>query len=385
MTTAGGKAKDVTATTQGSEGHVAPRTVSLLQDPINKGGTATVVKAYEAWAALHRPEYRPYYLDDTHAGGILRLRRWTPSDTPVPRVLPRAHVPMYRAARYKMRGIWSDIEEVHVIGAHVIHGSLAPDQAPSLVWLATLIDDERLSALEFQTRPRRLLYRATLGPLSRIEASVLSNASRVLAMSPYTADLIVERGFAPAARVEVRTVPIDTDALCPPADNVERSGLLFVGRAHDPRKGFPRIRALLDASRPARAAGVDVVSAVSPGVTEGVRWLGKVESLVDVYQKAAMLVLPSLQEGLGIVAFEALACGTPVIAYRCGGPDRMLLESAGGIVVEDATGFRSAVEELLSDPGARAEMGSAGRSFVVDNFSLQDFLADRSLFEVRVQ
>jgi glycosyltransferase involved in cell wall biosynthesis len=263
-----------------------------------------------------------------------------------------------------------------------MHGTLAAPNVPSLVWLATLIADERSSSLHLQSTARRLLYRATLGPLARIESRVLSQASRVLAMSPHTADLIVRQGIASAKRVEIRTVPIDTDAFAPPENGPERTGLLYVGRTHDPRKGFSRIAALLEASARARAASVEVVSSVAPDPTEGVRWRGKVEDLSAIYSKAAILVLPSFQEGLGIVAFEALACGTPVVAYRCGGPDRLLAESGAAILVDDDRAFRYAVEGLLADDVARAEMGTAGRSYVLDKFSAKSFLADTSLFSV---
>jgi glycosyltransferase involved in cell wall biosynthesis len=357
-------------------------TFSLVQDPVNKGGIATVVKWYEEWMTVHGRSRRTYYLDDAERGGIGRLVRWDPSIAAVPRVLPRMHLPMYTAARYRMRGIWDDADEIHVIGASSLHGSLAPANVPSLVWLGPLIADERSSSLHFQSRARRLLYRATLGPLSRIEATVLSRASRVMAQSPHTADLIVRQGLASANRVEVRTVPIDTGVFAPPENDPRRTGLLFVGRTHDPRKGFSRIAALLEASPRARAAGVDVVSPVATDATDGVRWRGRVEDLPDLYGKAALLVLPSIQEGLGIVAFEALACGTPVVAYRCGGPDQLLAESGAAILVDDDRAFRSAVEELLADDVARAEMGAVGRRYVVDAFSVQNFLADTSLFTV---
>lgn len=357
-------------------------TVSLVQDPANRGGIATVVNWYEEWMTAHPRARRVYYLDDEERGGIGRLVRWDPSHPAVPRVLPRAHLPMYTAARLRMRGIWDEVDEVHVIGASSMHGSLAPANIPSLVWLGPLIADERSSSLHLQSGARRLLFKTTLGPLSRIEATVLSRASRVIAQSPHTADLIVRQGLAPANRVEIRTVPIDTDVFAPPEHGSGRTGMLFVGRTHDPRKGFNRIEALLEASAQARAAGVDVVSPVAPDPTDGVRWQGRVEDLSDIYGKAALLVLPSLQEGLGIVAFEALACGTPVVAYRCGGPDRLLAESGAAILVDDDRAFRLAVEGLLVDESARAEMGAAGRRSAVEKFSAQDFLADASLFSV---
>jgi len=357
-------------------------TISLVQEFANQGGIATVVKWYEEWMTVHGRSRRTYYLDDGDRGGIGRLVRWDPFDSAVPRVLPRTHLAMYTAARYRMRGVWDEVDEAHVIGASSMHGSLAPANVPSFVWLATLIADERSSSLHLQSRARRLLYRTTLAPLSRIEATVLARASRVLAMSPHTADLIVRQGLAPANRVEIRIVPIDTDVFAPPKHDSGRTGILFVGRTHDPRKGFNRIEALLEASAQARAAGVDVVSPVAPDPTDGVRWRGRVEDLPDIYGKAALLVLPSLQEGLGIVAFEALACGTPVVAYRCGGPDRLLAESGAAILVNDSRAFRSAVEGLLEDESARAEMGAAGRRYAVEKFSAQDFLADASLFSV---
>jgi len=355
-------------------------TISLLQDPANEGGTATVARSYEEWMTVHSRAHRTFYLDDRGPGGVLRLARWDSSKPAVPRVLPRAHLPMYATAKVRMRGVWNDVDETHVIGALSMHGSLAPATVPSLVWLAALVSDERSSSLSLQTWSRQLLYRTTLAPLSRIEATVLGRASRVLAMSPHTADLIIRQGLASADRVEVRTVPIDTDIFAPPEHDAERSGILYVGRAHDPRKGFHRILALLEASPRARAAGVDVVSPGCPGEADGIRWRGNVEDLPHMYGKAVLLILPSMQEGLGIVAFEALACGTPVVAYRCGGPDRLLAESNGAILVDDDSAFRSAVEGLLADESTRDEMGAVGRRYAVEQFSSRDFLADRSLF-----
>lgn len=356
-------------------------TTSLLQDPANAGGIGTVTHWYRRWMDEHHRDHRELYLDDASRGGVLRLMRWDEETPAIPRVLPRSHVTPYWAARRKLRTLAATVEELHVIGASVLHGSLVPTGGPALVWFATLLADERRPVLHLQSPARRALYSSTLGPLSRVEASVLARADRIMAMSEHTADLVVGQGLAPASRVEVRPVPVDTDVFAPPGEGAERAGVLFMGRARDPRKGFDRLRRLGEVSGVVREQGVDVVSPGPPmSLSGGFRWVGRVDDPAAAYRGARLLALPSLQEGLGIVAFESLACGTPVVAYRCGGPDRLLERSGGAILVDDEASFRRAVELLLEDDAARQQLAVAGRQFAVENLSARGFLADPSVF-----
>lgn len=69
-----------------------------------------------------------------------------------------------------------------------------------------------------------------------------------------------------------------------------------------------------------------------------------------------------------------------LVAYRCGGPDGLLAESGTAILVDDDREFLSAVESLLADKSARAQMGVTGRRYAVDKLSAQDFLVDKLLF-----
>jgi glycosyltransferase involved in cell wall biosynthesis len=354
---------------------------ALLQDPLGKGGTATVVDWYRAWMDLNRPgEREEYYLDDSAKMTWRDLRGWGPADHRIPRLWPRLHVPQYLAGRRLLRPVLSG-PEVHVVGASAVHGALSGKQPARLVWVATTINDERRPEVVSLLSPaRRLLYRATLRTLARIERRTLHRADRLLAMSPHTADRLIAEG-ADSSKVEVVLVPVDTERFAPPDPEAERHGALFVGRVNDRRKGFGRVEDLLGSSDVARVHGVDVVSRATPRETlAGMRWLGYVENLPPVYGAAEVLLLPSLQEGLGIVALEALACGTPVVAFRCGGPDQLLADSGGGIVVEDAAAFREAVEAILEDPERRDRMGVAGRAWVEKHASGAAFLADPTTF-----
>lgn len=359
--------------------------VSITQDTRGGGGNATVVGWYRRWAEVHEPARVECFLDESSKGWPIWARReWGAGRVAVPRALPKLHVPPYLCGRLHLRKLWKDVEEVHVVGAVALHGWLAGPEVPPVVWFATTIEDERRSILRLTDPPRQVLYRFTLPALRRTERAVFRHARRVLAMSPHTADLLI-RGGVPADRVEVRPVPVDTRRF-DSSPSAERRGLLFAGRADDKRKGVDRAIALVEQSTRARRTGLDIVSTLPPpaGLVRKlngvVRWHGEMDEIADAYRRAQLLVFPSRQEGLGIVAFEALACETPVVAYRCGGPDAFLAESGGAVLVDNQADFQAAVERLLADEDRCAEMGALGREWVSKNLSAESFLGDPGIF-----
>ena len=70
--------------------------------------------------------------------------------------------------------------------------------------------------------------------------------------------------------------------------------------------------------------------------------------LVRYMQQSALLVLPSRQESLGMVLVEALACGTPVVATRSGGPEEIVMGEVGVLVPpEDPAALAQGIEHAL--------------------------------------
>ncbi|MEG0378506.1 MAG: glycosyltransferase, partial [Eubacterium sp.] len=64
----------------------------------------------------------------------------------------------------------------------------------------------------------------------------------------------------------------------------------------------------------------------------GLKRTNSIKVLTDIYTAADLFINPTVQEVLGLVNLEALACGTPVITYNTGGSSECLDESCGKIV-----------------------------------------------------
>ena len=85
-------------------------------------------------------------------------------------------------------------------------------------------------------------------------------------------------------------------------------------------------------------------------IENNVRWLGMLSRADVLYQMqhADCFVLPSHRETFGVVYLEAISCGTPVIATRCGGPEDIVTEKNGRLVdVGDVDGLSEAILDVL--------------------------------------
>jgi D-inositol-3-phosphate glycosyltransferase len=97
------------------------------------------------------------------------------------------------------------------------------------------------------------------------------------------------------------------------------------------------------------------------GIADVVMFLGKreQEALPFHYSAAEVCVVPSHYESFGMVALEAMACGTPVIASRVGGLTFTVREGSTGFLVpnDDPKALAEKLAQLLTDEGLRQEMG----------------------------
>jgi len=117
------------------------------------------------------------------------------------------------------------------------------------------------------------------------------------------------------------------------------------------------------------------------GLSDRVVFLGHLPhlELLDLYSqgKIALVVLPSLHEGIPVSLIEAMAYGVPVISTIVGGTPELLEEGAGLLVPpEDPLALADAIERLVRDPELRKQLGETGRRRVEDSFAVEKVVAE---------
>ncbi len=150
-----------------------------------------------------------------------------------------------------------------------------------------------------------------------------------------------------------------------------------VKRVRDVIRVFARVRRAMPATLLMVGDGPDRTDAENEarelGVSEDVRFLGRLDTVANLLQSTDLFILPSQTESFGLAALEAMACGAPVVATRAGGLPEVVDDGVNGILEPvgsvEAMGRRAV--ELLRDPARHAEMRAAAIA------RAHDFSADR--------
>jgi glycosyltransferase involved in cell wall biosynthesis len=189
---------------------------------------------------------------------------------------------------------------------------------------------------------------------------VLERARLTICASNALADSARELG-AKAVRVIPSAVELP-ERVGEPADPPE---VLFVGRL-SPEKGILDLVQAADGI-PLTVAGDGPLRDRVPGA------LGFVQhtALPPLYERAAVVAVPSHREGFGVACAEAMAHARPVVASAVGGLLDLVVDGETGVLVppRDVPALRGALERLLADPDLRRRLGEAGRARVQERFS----------------
>lgn len=290
---------------------------------------------------------------------------------------------------------WPPVERLAGRDLDIVH-SPHPLLIPSTgaTQIVTVHDLDFLQHPERTTREIRRDYPRLAGPHAR-------RAARVVVPSRYTAGL-VERLLLVAPE---RIVVAPHGAPDWPAREQEPSGgyVLFLGSL-EPRKNLPgllaaygRLRTQVPDCPPLWIAGkgsaetvAQLSSLVDASASAHVRFLGYVEpdARRELYEGARLLALPSLDEGFGLPALEAMAIGVPVVAADRGALPEVVGDAGLMADPEDAGAFAGAMARVLLDHDlsralaarglARASLFTWDRTATIVRAAYADALAERA-------
>ena len=210
---------------------------------------------------------------------------------------------------------------------------------------------------------------------------------RVIVVS-HTSKRSVQQAFGlDPERIRVVHNGVDTDMFRPLPDVERKPGLiLYVGNSEDRNKGarylIEALAQLQDDQRDYQLALVDqkrenlklVPRLVQEyGLSSRVHFTGRLPTgqLVRLYNQATIVVSPSLYEGFGLPAAEAMACGAPVIATTGGAfPEIIDHDETGWLVPPgDSHALAGAIRLLMDDWALRERLGARARQAILERFN----------------
>ena len=312
------------------------------------------------------------------------------------RIFPLDNWFFNRSIAKKAGAIEADVYEAHAVSGyrllktlnnrgvkkpfvHTIHGVLADEYEQA----------KRNGYLTYRGRIANYFMRQ----LAKREEETAKNAKLIVTISQYSVEKIKQFYDVDAAKIRIVPNGVDPEKFKPTEDKAvakRQFGLgnepcvLFVGSLI-PRKGLPFLveaakkivkeqretKFLIVGEGPLKNQLLSKVEAAN--LSGNFRFLGNIQSdmLPPVFNCADVFVLPSIQEGQGIVLLEAQASGKPVVAFDIGGVNEAVRRGETGLLVPRGSidELADAIMQLLSENALRDKMGANGRKFVVENLT----------------
>ncbi len=258
-----------------------------------------------------------------------------------------------------------------VVTIHGVEHKMAPDAYPGQA--ASLVDDFVLD---------------TLARASRVV--VPSETTKADLVHHYGADpgriTVIPHGVAPHFRPSSPPGGAPTNRVGP-----EGRYLLAVG-AHHRRKNIPFLvacfaRAFATTIEPPRLVVTNAAGQMARELDRQARQAGvrlellphvEGEELAQLYRGAVAACVPSLYEGFGLPALEAMACGTPVVAAEVGGVQEIATGAALLVSPTSEQEWAEALIKVVTDPELRAHLSTLGLA------RARDFTWERSVRQHRI-
>jgi len=312
--------------------------------------------------------YLRHLLDGLGGDPRLALTALTGPCTPLPAGVQR--LPFRPLAPGRWRALERELRvplAVRGRSPEVFHSpALDPPARCRPPWVQTLHDVIPLVFPDAELEAERRRWRRHVARYRR--------AARVIAISRHTAEVGIATLGLDSRRVEVVPHGVAPEFRPDPARRAAAPPRLLLVSEYSRRKGYREAFAVAGALAglgyphtlrvcgrivPWTRATVQALAAAAPA-PERIELLGYVDDLVGEYQGAQVLLMASRYEGFGLPVLEAMACGTPVVAFANSALPEVVGDAGVLVADGDIEAMTRAVRELLDDPARWQELSQRG-------------------------
>lgn len=347
-------------------------------------GGSGIVATELGLALAQRGDFEVHFI--SHALPV-RLRHFTPNvyfhEVETTNYPPFPHTPYSLALASKMVEVtrYHDLDVLHVHYAipHAPAAFLAQQMlAPSALGVVTTLHGTDITLVGQEP---------SFYPLTRF---AIERSDAVTAVSEYLRRE-TQQIFRVERPIDVVHNFVDTEVFVPRPDlranNPLRDGerpLIVHASNFRPVKNVPRVIEVFAAARAQRECTLVMVGdgpernpaerlARRLGVADDVRFLGAQESMPELLAMADVLLMPSESESFGLVALEAMSCGTPVVASDRGGLPEVITTGETGFLhdPDDVEGMAASVLRIVGEEGLAPRLGRRAREVARERFCIR--------------
>lgn len=256
-------------------------------------------------------------------------------------------------------------------------------RAPTVATIHHPITVDRDIAIRSVRSPLKKLKHRRWYSFIGMQKRVARRMSTIITVSDCTRRDISREFRIPEDRFRIVPNGIDTDLFHPLPHIAREPGRIIVTNSADtPLKGLFYLLHALATLIPRRDIRLVVVGTPKKnggvvrlirrlGIGTHVRFTGRIshQAFVREYARASMAVVPSVYEGFGLPAGEAMACGVPVISTTGGALPEVVGDAGILVPPADPDALAAAIAALMDDPDRAARLGRAGYERVQRHFT----------------
>ncbi len=235
----------------------------------------------------------------------------------------------------------------------------------------------------FALKMKRVLYYPLL-----MQKFISNKMDRIITVSFDSAREIKKAFGVPVEKQSVIYNGMDANIFYPiKGVKKKKNSLIFVGNVEDRKKGITYLLKALTLTK--KRMNLTIVDGGAPnrnyiprwidkfGINDQITFTGKItlDKLIRLYSQTEIAVCPSLYEGFGFPAAEAMACELPVVAARGGALPEVVgehLETAYLVPPRDPLELASGIDFLAENSELRKKIGKAARKRVLENFTWEN-------------